>query len=154
MIFKKLLICFVTALFIGLTPIQAFASDYNPRDLVDVLEPDISDEDLYNLALVCLAEAEGETELGKRLVIDVVLNRVDSSKFPNDISKVIYQKNQFSSMRDGGRKDRVTVDEKTLRLVKEELLQRTNYEVLYFRNKHYHNFGTPMFQEDHHYFSK
>ena len=37
----------------------------------------ISDEELELLALVTMAEAEDESELGKRLVIDTVLNRVD-----------------------------------------------------------------------------
>ena len=61
----------------------------------------ISDEELELLALVTMAEAEDESELGKRLVIDTVLNRVDSSHFPNTITDVIYQKHQFTSMWNG-----------------------------------------------------
>lgn len=135
----------------------------NPRLYAEILEPDISDEDLHNLALLVLGEAEGESAEGKRWVIDTVLNRVDSKKFPNDISDVIYQKKggylQFSGMSDS-RQNKVSkkIDtdlyDEVVRLIKEELLQRTNYEVLYFRNKHYHNFGTPVKQVGNHYFSK
>ena len=40
-------------------------------------EFDLSDEEIRLIALVTMAEAEGEPELGKRLVIDTILNRVD-----------------------------------------------------------------------------
>ena len=40
-------------------------------------------------------EAGAETMQGKIAVANVVLNRVKSKEFPNSISKVIYQKNQF-----------------------------------------------------------
>ena len=38
-------------------------------------------EDIELIALVTMAEAEGECEEGKRLVIDTILNRVDSVYF-------------------------------------------------------------------------
>lgn len=40
-------------------------------------------------------EAGGESMQGKIAVVNVVLNRIKSDDFPNSISKVIYQKNQF-----------------------------------------------------------
>lgn len=52
-------------------------------------------EDISLIALVTMAEAEGECEEGKRLVIDTILNRVDSEHFPNSVYDVIYQRNQF-----------------------------------------------------------
>ena len=105
------------------------------------------------ISIVTMAEAEGESELGQRLVIDVVLNRVDSSSFPNSVYDVIYQKNQFTSMTNG-RADKCYVKDEIRALVLEEIESRTNYEVLYFRTGHYHSFGTPVLQEGHHYFSK
>ena len=115
-----------------------------PPEVVQVVdepeEPDItdtvSDGDIELLALVTLAEAEGESELGRRLVIDTVLNRVDNKKFPNTISEVIYQKNQFTSMHNG-RCNRVTVTDEARALVKEELNNRTNTAVLYFTSGKY-----------------
>lgn len=40
-------------------------------------------------------EAGGESITGKIAVVNVVLNRIKSEKFPNSISGVIYQQNQF-----------------------------------------------------------
>ena len=82
----------------------------------------ISNEEIELIALVTMAEAEGECEEGKRLVIDTILNRVDSEHFPNTISEVIYQPHQFSSMWNG-RVDRCYVNEDICQLVKEELRQ-------------------------------
>ena len=61
----------------------------------------LPDEDIDLIALVTMAEAENQCDEGKRLVIDTILNRVDSSYFPNTVHEVIYQKSQFSSMWNG-----------------------------------------------------
>lgn len=120
---------------------------------VNVLEYNyISDEDLMLLALLTMAEAEGESEEGKRLVIDTVLNRVDSEHFPDTISEVIYQKNQFTSMYNG-RVDRVEITEEVVRLVEEEVQNRTNSDVIFFHANRYGDYGTPMFSVGNHYFS-
>lgn len=114
----------------------------------------LSENDRYLLALIAMAEAEGESELGKRLVIDTVLNRVDSCEFPNTIYEVIYQKNQFSSISDG-RADKIKdqIDTDIYRLVDDETYIRQNYEVLYFTADHYGQYGSPAFSEENHYFS-
>lgn len=116
--------------------------------------PDISDDEIDLIALVTMAEAEGESELGKRLVIDTILNRMNSelSYFPDTITEVIYQPRQFSSMWNG-RVDRCYVDADIRELVKEELECRVNEDVLYFHADRYGNYGTPMFSEGNHYFS-
>lgn len=64
----------------------------------------------YLLAKIAMAEAEGESTEGKAMVIMVVLNRVFDSRFPGTIEEVIYQKNQFSPLKDG-RWDEVEPDE-------------------------------------------
>lgn len=114
------------------------------------VEANLSDIDL--IALVVMAEAEGEPVEGKRLVIDVILNRVDSGSFPNSISGVVYQKGQFEAMWNG-RVDRCEVRDDIRQLVEEEMASRTNSKVLYFRTNHYHNFGTPELNVGNHYFS-
>ena len=53
------------------------------------------------LARLINGEARGEPYQGQIAVGAVVLNRVKSSEFPNTISGVIYQKNQFSCIKDG-----------------------------------------------------
>ena len=62
--------------------------------------------EMYLLAKIAMAEAEGESIEGKALVMNVVLNRVESSAFPDTIEEVIFQQNQFTPIIDG-RFDRV-----------------------------------------------
>lgn len=113
----------------------------------------VSQKEIELLALLTMAEAEGECEEGKRLVIDTVLNRVDSKHFPNTITEVIYQKNQFTSMWNG-RVDRCYVREDICQLVREELVSRTNKDVAFFTAGNYGKYGTPMFPVGNHYFSR
>lgn len=112
----------------------------------------LSEDEINLIALVTMAEAEGETELGKRLVIDTILNRVDDSHFPDNVTDVIYQPCQFSSMWNG-RVDRCYIMADIVELVKEELLERTNYDCVFFTAGGYSKYGKPMFQECCHYFS-
>lgn len=64
---------------------------------------DWDDEDSYRLLKIAMAEAEGESVEGKALVMLVVLNRVWDNSFPDTIEGVIFQKNQFSPVKEGGR---------------------------------------------------
>lgn len=112
----------------------------------------MSERDIAQIALVTMAEAEGECEEGKRLVIDTILNRLDSAYFPNTVEGVIYQPYQFSSMWNG-RAERCAVREDICRLVKEELKSRRNYDVIFFSSEGYSCYGVPVFQVGNHYFS-
>lgn len=60
-----------------------------------------SEADLKLMAAIIQAEADGEPYEGKLAVGSVIMNRVMSSSFPNSLSEVIYQKNQFQPVRDG-----------------------------------------------------
>lgn len=115
-------------------------------------EPLMSEEDIKLIALVTMAEAEGECEQGKRLVIDTILNRVDHPEFPSTVYEVVYQPNQFTSMWNG-RVDECEVRTDVYDLVLEELENRTNDEVCFFRTDYYSKYGTPLFQVGNHYFS-
>lgn len=117
-------------------------------------EPDypLTQEEIDLIALVTMGEAEGETELGKRLVIDTILNRIDHPSFPDTVYDVIYQPNQFSVMWNS-RIDRCYVMPEIVELVKEELLERTNYDCVFFMAGGYSKYGEPLFQECCHYFS-
>lgn len=57
--------------------------------------------DLNLLARVVHGEARGEPYKGKVAVAAVVLNRVESSSFPNTIAGVVYQSGAFSAVKDG-----------------------------------------------------
>ena len=117
-------------------------------------EPEISmsKDDMKLIAQMTMAEAEGESEYGQRLVIDTILNRVDSSTFPDTVYDVLYQPYQFSSIKDG-RFARCRVKKELYELVVEEVHNRTNYDVIFFRTGHYSKYGTPLFKEDSHYFN-
>ncbi len=82
----NLFICVILTLMplcFGTTP--TYASDLNPDTLL--------------LAKLINAEAgEGCSIEHNQLVGCVVMNRVKDSRFPNTISEVIYQKNQYSSV--------------------------------------------------------
>ncbi len=59
------------------------------------------EDEIYLLAAIIHCEARGESYEGQVAVGAVVLNRVKSSKFPNTIKDVIYQKGQFSPVSSG-----------------------------------------------------
>ena len=61
----------------------------------------VSDSDLNLLARAVYGEARGEPYNGQVAVAAVILNRVRSSKFPNTIYGVIYQRNAFTAVSDG-----------------------------------------------------
>lgn len=58
-------------------------------------------DDLYWLSRIIYAESGNQPLNGKIAVGNVVLNRVNSPRFPNTIHGVIYQKNQFSPVANG-----------------------------------------------------
>ncbi len=111
-------------------------------------------DDMELVALVCVAESEGESEMGKRLVIDTIFNRLDSPYFPNTIHDVIYQRNpeQYSCVWNG-RLNKVEYNEYIASLVIEEMNNRTNTDVIYFKTNGYFSFGNPILQEGSHFFS-
>lgn len=141
-------------------PLYISTASYEPTEDISVMsieeteekEEQLSDEDIALIALVTMAEAEGECEEGKRLVIDTILNRIDSEHFPDTVYDVIYQPYQFSSMWNG-RVDRCEVRDDICQLVKEELECRKNYDVIFFTAGCYSDYGVPMFQVENHYFS-
>lgn len=112
----------------------------------------ITMDDAVLIAKLVLAEAEGEPEMGKRLVIDTVLNRLDSKDFPNTVYDVVYQPYHYDPAWDG-RIDQFSDLDDVFKLVVDEIQHRTNSEVLYFRTERFHEFGKPMEQVGNHYFS-
>lgn len=60
-----------------------------------------SDSNIYLLAQCINGEARGESYKGQVAVGAVILNRVKSSKFPNTIAGVIYQRGAFDAVSDG-----------------------------------------------------
>ena len=90
--------------------------------------------------------------IGKRLVIDTILNRVESEHFPDTVSEVVYQPNHFEAMWNG-RVDKCYVDDDICELVREEIDERTDPYTIFFCAGDYSAYGEPMYQVGNHYFS-
>ena len=105
--------------------------------------------------LACCVEAESGNQdlIGKQLVVDVVLNRVDSDRFPNDIVSVITQGEQFTTW-ENGQIEMIEPSEETYLAVKLELESRSNSEVLFFTAGRYNPYCIPLFKHGDHYFGK
>ena len=99
-------------------------TEYVPATFTTVMEPSpaeespISEADIALIALLTMAEAEGECEKGQRLVIDTILNRVDDPHFPDNIYDVVYQKNQYSGIQPP-RIERCWVKDELVQLVRD-----------------------------------
>ena len=96
----------------------------------------ISDSEYEDLLRIVEAEAGGEDKMGKMLVANVVLNRVEHESFPNTVSEVIFQSEngttQFSPISDG-RFYRVKISEETREAVDAALRGEDNSQgALYF----------------------
>ena len=128
-------------------------------NVVEVVRPETTEEpkkeyfldELRVLARCVEAEAGNQDLLGKRLVVDVVLNRVDSDKFPDDIISVIYQDGQFSVV-DSGMIDLVEPSDDTWDAIWLEIERRTDSDILYFRSGHPHTWLENNYQHGAHYF--
>lgn len=139
------------------------ASDYVPKvENVQIIEglteEDLEEEEYYDslelLALMVEAEAGNQSIEGKKLVVDVALNRVDSDQFPDDLTEVITELNAFTSYWDGGIDSVWEASPSTYEAIREELEHRTNTEVLYFTSEGYSEYGTAWKKVGDHYFSK
>ncbi|MBQ7943532.1 MAG: cell wall hydrolase [Lachnospiraceae bacterium] len=103
----------------------------------DVSEVVFAEGDRYLLANLIYCEAGGEPYEGQVAVGAVVMNRVLSSKFPDTIAGVIYQKNQFSPVKSGRLAAALAVNKATAKCYKaadEAMAGVTNVgQCLFFR---------------------
>lgn len=116
------------------------------------LEEELYDDSLELLAICVEAEAGNQDFLGKCLVVDVILNRVDSPDFPDDITSVISQPYQFTSYNDGNMDKVWEPSEETFEAVRHELQNRTDCKILYFTEGDYNPYCTPGYKHGAHYF--
>lgn len=101
----------------------------------------LTEEEREVLCRIVEAEAGSEDEDGRLLVANVVLNRVNSDKFPDTVTEVVFQRergvSQFSPAY-SGRYDRVTVSEKTAAAVERALMgEDISQGALYFAARKY-----------------
>jgi len=124
------------------------------RNAEEWVEPlPISQSELDLLAAIVYAEAGDQGYRGMQLVCDVILNRVASPSWPGSITEVVYQRNQFSPVFDGGLDrawGRVT-SECYAACLQELQGPRIDYGIQYFSMYGCQN-GTFAFQYLDHYF--
>ena len=131
--FTAFRILMIVILVLLLLTMDVDAHEYDPADIVLI-------------GKVVQHEAGNQSDLGKRLVCDTILNRVESEKFPNTVYDVINQPGQYCNPSDYPPREMYT-------LVAEEIYARTNNQVLWYRTKKYHTYGVPVLVEGDHYFS-
>ena len=135
------------------------AQSRDPEEFLykDTLE-DIAEEqrlgDMELLAQLIHAEAGNQSLYGKRLVADVVLNRVRSPLFPDTVEEVIFQEGQFSVVTNGAfNKAAYNMEESDYKAVEAEWDNLINTSILYFNNsKNVGGEGKP-FKVGAHYFN-
>ncbi len=85
------------------------------KELVSLQDTNITlSKELQCLAGTVYFESKGESLEGQLAVAKVVLARVDSNRFPNSICGVVYQRKQFSFVRNG-RMPKISTGRKTWR---------------------------------------
>lgn len=155
---KKLLVAAMTVFFIAINSISVKASEIQivkipPLENPEIIAEEIKEDELQTLAILVMAEAGNQDLKGKRLVVDVVLNRVDDSRWPDTISEVINQKGQFSPMTDGGySRAAQTITQECFDAVSMELESRLDYQIHYFCAGGY-GYGEAAYKYGDHYFS-
>ncbi len=101
----------------------------------------LDEKNLEALLRIVEAEAGGEDAEGKLLVANVVLNRVESDKFPDTVCEVVFQREngvtQFSPV-SNGRYWSVQISEETVEAVERALEGEDNSQgALYFAARKY-----------------
>ena len=148
----KLFLLTVGFTFLFSTNIQAreiyFKIDATNKYNYSFMDNNISEEEIMMMAQCVISEAGNQSDLGKQYVVDTILNRKDSEKYPDTVTEVLTQESQYHINYD------IEPDKDTIILVKNEIKNRKNKDVMYFRANKYHNFGEPVIKIDDHYFSK
>mgnify|MGYP003290592396 CR=1 FL=1 len=117
----------------------------------------ISPEEVYYnfvelMARVVEAEAGNQNLLGKRMVVDVILNRVRDEDFPDTIVDVIFEENAFAVI-GNEMYEQVEVSEETWTAVHMELEEISYPGLFYFCSTGFHEYGTPWNKIGDHYFN-
>ena len=137
---KKILIAAMFTAVLMLSPMKVYAYE----------RADVTDEEMMLMARCVMSEAGSEPFECKIAVAETIVNRTLSEDplFPDTVTDVLYQDNQYS-MADNGE-----VTDECYEAV--EIALNEPYfdkEILYFRLEHYHNFATPYKKIGKTYFS-
>lgn len=144
---------FVGATEAGIPDLSEYETEIveNTEDTEDQIAEENYLGELDLLASCVEAEAGNQGLEGKRLVVDVILNRVDDPEFPDTIEGVITQPYHFSTYWNG-MIDKADPTEETFEAIRLELEDRSYPGIYYFTAGGYGNYGTPWRQIGDHYF--
>lgn len=139
---------------IPVVTIEAYTENEEVLTVETIEEGEMTQAEELDLLAACVeAEAGNQSSLGKRLVVDVILNRVEHPAFPNNIHDVIYQPGQFAVVANGAI-DRVIPSEDTWRAIFAEMSGiLIDDNIIYFQTGSY-GYGEPWEHVGAHYFSK
>lgn len=133
-----LLFCDIKSLAAGYTEVGEYGRPFIvTMDTPEQINEEIRLGEMELLAQLVEAEAGNQDFEGKCLVVDVILNRVESPDFPNTITEVIYQKDpiQFSTAYNGAlEKAGWNMKEDDYEAVLYELEIHGNKNFIYFNN--------------------
>lgn len=124
------------------------------------LRMNLTEAELTLMYKIVAAEAKGESYEGKIAVAEVIFNRIDSDKFQDNVTDVIYAPKQFQPVRNGHLEtayDNLSASlQEEVRNAVDEALKGSSYAggALFFKTKNYHEGRTPIKQIGNHYFSK
>ena len=96
-----------------------------------------SADELLLVAQVVQEESKGSGVEARAAVANVIYNRIASSRFPDSVSGVIFQKNQFTVARDEDKLRAVVPVSKTIEAVNQIFVNGDRFmpeDVLYFRS--------------------
>jgi N-acetylmuramoyl-L-alanine amidase len=83
------------------SPTPNNTANNNAKYTINNLPQGFSQQDIKLLANAVYGESRGEPFVGQVAVAAVILNRVDSAKFPDTVSGVIFQPGAFTAVSDG-----------------------------------------------------
>lgn len=133
--------------------LSVHAQEGNSEAPEEELEEEMYFDSLELLAVCVEAEAGNQSLDGKRMVVDVILNRVDHPDWPDSIAEVITDPYEFTTYWDGGMDSVWEPSEETFQAVQMELESRSWPGLYYFTSNGWSKYGTPWQKVGDHYFS-
>ena len=119
-------------------PVSVVYVEIEPRNF-GVNEPQsmydkLTDEEINLIEVVIQHEVGGLSAEYKRLIAELIYNRIISSEFPDSVREVLYQRNQFCGIESWYYPD-YPVDEETKQIVKEVFSNpETSHKATYYYN--------------------
>ena len=131
-------------------PTEKHITIHSEEIITDIreLEDDIQfrEEEIDLMARVVQAEYGNGDETDKRLIVSVILNRLEDADFPSTVHGVVTQPNQFAIS------EWASVE--CFSCVYAEIRNRTDTEILWFRAGEYPKYGVPAYERNNHHFSR